>query len=133
MIGPSAIGSENGTPTSTMSAPARSSPRRRSRLRSTSGCPAVMYGISACRPSARRRAKQDVSVLDEVVTDANAIALGILRLDDRAREHPILESIGEVDQLARKEKLPLVVTDHAHNGPREHLLNRVRRVHDAEL
>src|SRR5436309_6366728 len=55
MTGPSASGSENGTPTSSRSAPARSSARRISPERSRSGSPAVVYVTSPGRCSARRR------------------------------------------------------------------------------
>src|SRR4051812_3027569 len=55
ITGPSASGSENGTPTSSTSAPARSSAFRISADRGRSGSPAVVNVISPGRPSARRR------------------------------------------------------------------------------
>ena len=50
MTGPSASGSENGTPTSMTSAPARSSAFRISAERGRSGSPAVVYVIRPVRP-----------------------------------------------------------------------------------
>src|SRR5205823_2128273 len=58
MTGPSASGSENGTPTSSTSAPARSSARRISAERGRSGSPAVVYVTSPVVRSERRRAKR---------------------------------------------------------------------------
>src|SRR5919197_1568403 len=54
MTGPSASGSENGTPTSSTSAPARSSAFRMSADRGRSGSPAVVYVTSPGRRSRRR-------------------------------------------------------------------------------
>ncbi len=47
ITGPSAIGSENGTPSSMTSAPPRASARIRSTVTSADGSPAAMYGMSA--------------------------------------------------------------------------------------
>src|SRR5690606_7663883 len=63
MVGPSAIGSENGTPSSTMSAPPSTSAFISGRVSSGAGKPAVTKGISALRPSAWRRWKT-VWILD---------------------------------------------------------------------
>src|SRR5215831_6794054 len=49
MTGPSAMGSENGTPSSIKSAPALSSAKTSSRVISMPGSPAVMYGMKAFR------------------------------------------------------------------------------------
>src|SRR3712207_1236298 len=101
MIGPSAIGSENGTPTSITSAPASSRPRSSSRLEAGSGNPAVMYVTRARRPPARSLAKRSAirsDESDEVVTDADAIPFGILRLDDRPAKTPVRCPLREVDQ-----------------------------------
>lgn len=59
MVGPSAIGSENGTPSSITSAPARTSACITGTVASNDGSPAVMKGISALRPLARSSAKQE--------------------------------------------------------------------------
>src|SRR5690606_4871554 len=56
MVGPSAIGSENGTPSSITSAPASTSARITGTSDSSDGSPAVTKGIRALRLSARRRA-----------------------------------------------------------------------------
>ena len=54
---PSALGSENGTPSSRMSAPAATMPCISAGVMSTYGKPAVTYGMSAVRPVAFRAAK----------------------------------------------------------------------------
>src|SRR5881227_4397679 len=102
MIGPSAIGSENGTPTSMTSAPARSSPDNKSRVASGDGWPAVTYGTSARRPDARSRAKCSAMRSDEVVTDTKAVPIGLIRLDDRSLERAVLSAIREVHEISRK-------------------------------
>ena len=55
--GPSAIGSENGTPSSITSAPAEVSARISGTVAASEGSPAVMYGISAARPAPRSLSK----------------------------------------------------------------------------
>src|SRR5476651_1775138 len=55
---PSASGSENGTPSSRISAPAFSRASARSTVRARLGSPAQMYGIKPLPPSVRKRAKQ---------------------------------------------------------------------------
>src|SRR6267142_2159485 len=58
ITGPSAIGSENGTPSSRMSEPASTRPRMSGTVSEGCGSPAVMYGMSALRllfPSASKR------------------------------------------------------------------------------
>src|ERR1700674_1351603 len=57
ITGPSAIGSENGTPSSITSAPAEVSARISGTVAASEGSPAVMYGISAARPAARSLSK----------------------------------------------------------------------------
>src|SRR5690606_15143304 len=52
MVGPSAIGSENGTPSSSTSAPAATSACITGTVASSNGSPAVMKGIRALRPAA---------------------------------------------------------------------------------
>src|SRR5690606_29194526 len=58
MTGPSAIGSENGTPSSITSAPAATSACMTGTVASSEGSPAVMNGTSALRPVARSFAKR---------------------------------------------------------------------------
>src|SRR2546423_14305044 len=98
MIGPSAIGSENGTPTSTTSAPALSRPDRSSSVASADGWPAVTYGTSARRPSRRSSAKRSAIRSDEVVTDTDAVPIWVFGLDDRAPERAFGCAVGEIDQ-----------------------------------
>src|SRR6185437_7021468 len=133
MTGPSAIGSENGSPSSITSAPACSSAWISSTVRSSSGYPAVMYGTSARLPATRSAAKRRAISSDEVVTDADAIALWILGLDDGAKEHALGAAVCEIDQRARMEQVALRVADHADDRAREHVGERVGRMHDAQL
>src|SRR5947199_7803968 len=88
MVGPSARGSENGTPTSTKSAPAAATSRRASRDSSGVGNPAVRYGISAARrgPAFPRMARQRAAIgcSDKVVADVDTVLGGVGDLHDRA-------------------------------------------------
>jgi hypothetical protein len=59
ITGPSAIGSEKGTPSSIRSAPARTSACITGTVAATPGSPAVMNGISARRRAARSSEKRD--------------------------------------------------------------------------
>src|SRR5262245_28524592 len=59
IVGPSAIGSLNGTPTSRISAPAPARASARSAVASRFGSPAVMKGMRTARPSARAAAKTE--------------------------------------------------------------------------
>jgi len=56
MVGPSAMGSEKGTPSSMMSAPPAAMACMRSPVRRRSGSPAVKKGTKAARRSLRQRA-----------------------------------------------------------------------------
>ena len=58
ITGPSAIGSENGTPSSRRSAPASTKRCMSGTVQPGSGSPAVMKGTSALRPAARNPAKR---------------------------------------------------------------------------
>src|SRR3954468_16164732 len=93
MTGPSAIGSENGTPTSMTSAPASSRPLSNSIVPAIEGSPAVMYGTNARRFAFRSAAKRSsmtvrlaavavVFDLEEVVANTDAIPLRAFGLDD---------------------------------------------------
>src|SRR3977135_471545 len=88
MVGPSARGSENGTPTSTKSAPAAATTRRASRDSSGVGNPAVRYGMSAARraPVSPRMARQRAAIgcSDKVIADVDAVLDGVGDLHDRA-------------------------------------------------
>src|SRR5216110_2253492 len=127
ITGPSAIGSENGTPTSMTSAPASSSACSSSNERARSGWPAVTYTINArlldARNAANRRSMADKS--DEIVADTNAVAVGILRLDDRAKEHARLVALRQVHARARVRQIPHRVADDAQQRSREHFRQRI--------
>src|SRR5204862_8223105 len=83
-VGPSASGSENGTPTSTKSAPASATRFSASSDTASVGKPAVRYGISARDvPSARHRSAMASS--DKVIADVDAVFDRIDDLDDGAR------------------------------------------------
>src|SRR4051812_27437021 len=133
ITGPSAIGSENGTPTSRTSAPAPSSPMSRSTVASRDGCPAVTYGTSARRPDARSCANRSATRSDEVVADTNTVPIGLIRLDDRSLERAVLSAVGEIDQISGKEHVAFVVAHDTHDRPREHFGDRVVGVHQSEL
>src|SRR5688500_11194541 len=134
ITGPSAIGSEKGTPTSTTSAPASSRPCSSASERSRSGCPAVTYGTSALRPVARSVSNRWLSRSGEVVADADAITIRILRLDDGAGAALARRILfGEIDQRAGIDDVAAVVADDADDRSRDHLGDRVGGVHDREL
>src|SRR5258706_15536648 len=84
-VGPSASGSENGTPTSIKSAPASATRRSASSETAGVGKPAVRYGISARDlPSSRHRAAMAFS--DKVVADVDTVFDRVSDLDDGAGE-----------------------------------------------
>src|SRR6266480_3226342 len=115
MVGPSARGSENGTPTSTKSAPAAATRRSASRDRAGVGNPAVRYGISAARPApagaplpplpplpprmARQRAA--IGCSDKVVADVDAVLGRIGDLHDGAGKVVRVVALREVDEESR--------------------------------
>src|SRR2546422_269910 len=123
MVGPSARGSENGTPTSTKSAPAAATARRASSDSSGVGNPAVRYGMSAaCRvPALPRMARQRAAIgcSDKVIADVDAVLDGVGDLHDRAGmtafgillrevgEEPVGhgDDLGIDGQLARPQRL----------------------------
>src|SRR5690349_20845527 len=117
ITGPSAIGSENGTPSSITSAPAASIAFSSSSERARSGCPAVTYTTRARRPLARSAAKRSASAverLDEIVGNANTVALGVFGLDDRATVLAIGAAVGEIHDRARHLQVAGRVADHLH-------------------
>src|SRR5690349_9762969 len=112
MVGPSASGSENGTPTSMKSAPAPATTRRASSDDAGVGKPAVRDGISAARrelppppsppaplPNTRQRAAMGCS--DKVVGDVDTVLEWVGDLHDRPREMTLCVALGEVRQEAR--------------------------------
>src|SRR3712207_4361866 len=62
MTGPSASGSENGTPSSTRSAPFSAQAAPIATVASRSGNPPIRYGMSAARPGAAAKAAPKLSV-----------------------------------------------------------------------
>src|SRR6266508_201796 len=104
IVGPSARGSEKGTPTSTRSAPAAATRRSASRDAATVGNPAVRYGISArppppLPPSPRHRVV--IGCSDKVVADLEAVLEWVRDFDDGAGEMALLVFLGEVDHRGR--------------------------------
>src|SRR6059058_1754781 len=108
MTGPSAIGSENGTPSSITSAPAAASACMMGTVSSGAGSPAAIYGISAARPAARSRAKV-VSIRFKTNSSPRRITLGAA-IELQARSlchgaHVLVAAARKIDQqgtLARQ-------------------------------
>src|SRR6266513_1713995 len=85
MVGPSASGSLNGTPTSTKSAPAAWTSWSAASDASGVGWPAVRYGMSAARrrsPARRVRQRAAIGCSDKVIADVDAVLGRIGDLDD---------------------------------------------------
>src|SRR5215216_7461840 len=74
MMGPSAIGSENGTPSSITSAPPATSACMSGTVACGDGSPAVMNGISALRPP--RRSESKVEAIRDIYSKLHARLLG---------------------------------------------------------
>src|SRR5580765_7955595 len=110
MSGPSAIGSENGTPTSTASAPARSTARSSSSVRSSDGNPAVRYGI---KPVA-------------VAREANAGPMRDAREASGARVTMRVAAGAGATSVRRAERIPVAVAT-------AHRVQLERRAHVAHL
>src|SRR4051812_36940039 len=134
MVGPSASGSLNGTPTSMMSA-SSSAMRNAARLTSTEGYPAVRYGISAVRSWARRATHAGASLdSDKVVADRETVALGIRDLDDRATVRAALVLLRQADQRPRRRHRATVrVHRDPHHGSVQLLALGIGRRHEADL
>src|SRR5215217_7867207 len=102
-----------------------------------------MYGTNARLPVAlnsanrssirARESRRRVAVSDEIVTDADAITIRILSLDDGAQEHALGVTVGEIDDRSRMDDVALLVADDSDNGTRQHILERIHRMHDAQL
>src|SRR5260370_21962195 len=122
IVGPSAKGSENGTPTSMKSAPAASRRRNASPERAGVGKPAVRYGISAARrrpagstPTPRARQRAAIGCSDKVVADRNAVLHGVGHLDDRPGVAPVGVLLREIGQEPRLLRRPLGLLHHPHH------------------
>src|SRR5512147_1133065 len=115
MTGPSAIGSENGTPSSTMSAPAATRRCRIGTVIAGDGSPAVTYGMSAVRPAARRRANvESIRLKPGAPSAPRRIAFGPAVEPEagalRDGVHVLVAATGEVDEqdgLARQRRREL--------------------------
>src|SRR5580658_4606159 len=77
ITGPSAIGSENGTPSSIRSAPPRSSAATSSGVRSGEGSPAVMYVIKAGRRSVVRSLSKSRPILVWLIELLKILAINV--------------------------------------------------------
>src|SRR2546428_12351688 len=100
IVGPSASGSEKGTPTSTKSAPAAATARIASSDLAGVGKPAVRYGMSARDlPSARHRAAMAFS--DKVIADVDAVFDRVGDLDDGPRGVAVGVFLREIDDGTR--------------------------------
>src|SRR6266849_1675461 len=98
IVGPSAKGSENGTPTSMKSAPALATDWIASSDAAKVGKPAVRYGISARDlPSARHRAAIGDAFSDKVVANVDPVFDRVGDLDDGARITPVRVLLREID------------------------------------
>src|SRR6188508_1665975 len=133
MTGPSAIGSENGTPISITSAPASATAEIISIDASGSGCPAVRYAMSALRPLRRQAAKRSASASDEIVTDSDTIPLGVSRLDDRARIAAVGRFCSEIAHVSRVCEVAQVVGHDFDEGTCKEIGGRIHSMHDGEL
>src|SRR5437660_8171074 len=101
MVGPSASGSLNGTPTSMKSAPAASARRSAARHPAGDGYPAVRYGISAARPAPPARSachRRAIGWSDKVVADLDPVLLRVGDLDDGPRIVALLIALGQVGE-----------------------------------
>src|SRR6266404_315695 len=99
MVGPSASGSLNGTPSSITSAPASARARTNLCVASSDGSPAVMYATMPSSPAARSSAKRFEIRVE--FWDALVIAVGRLK-QPLIRVHVLVAAAGEVedDQVA---------------------------------
>src|SRR2546427_6367876 len=132
MVGPSARGSENGTPTSMKSAPAFATDRIASSASSKFGKPAVKYGMSARDlPSARHRAAMAFS--DKVVADVDAVFNRVGDLDDGAREVAVGVFLREIDDGTGVQEPAVRGCDETHHRPVDVAHIGIRAVHQRDL
>src|SRR5689334_7315284 len=136
IVGPSASGSENGTPTSTKSAPAAAMARSASRDTAGVGKPAVRYGMSARDvPSARHRAAIGVAgaLSDKVVVDVDTVFDRVGDLDDGARVAAVRILLGKIDDRTRIQQRPIGCRDEAYDRAVYVCDVRVGAVHQRDL
>src|SRR6185436_5547519 len=96
MTGPSAIGSENGTPSSITSAPAVTNASRIGSVCAGVGSPTVTYGMSAVRPAARSSANAASMRFIPGVARGNRLEPKTRALGDRV--HVLVAAAREVDE-----------------------------------
>src|SRR6266576_1106036 len=114
-VGPSASGSENGTPTSIKSAPASATRRSASSETAGVGKPAVRYGISARDvPSARHREAMG-ALSDKVIADVDTVLDRVGDLDDGARVVAVGILLGKIDHGTRIQQRPIGCRDEAYD------------------
>src|SRR3989454_25900 len=132
IVGPSASGSEKGTPTSTKSAPAAATARIASSDLAGVGKPAVRYGMSARDlPSARHRAAMAFS--DKVVADVDAVFNRVGDLDDGAREVAVGVFLREIDDGTGVQEPAVRGCDETHHRPVDVAHIGIRAVHQRDL
>src|SRR2546425_11450111 len=97
MVGPSAGGSLNGTPPSTMSAPAASARRSASSEAGGVGKPAVRYGINTARPSPRTsRQRAAMGWADKIVAEVDGVFRGGGDFDNGGRGSALVITLREM-------------------------------------
>src|SRR5690606_10695803 len=126
ITGPSATGSENGTPTSMTSAPAAATPRMSSTKEPGVGYPAVRYTTRARRPSPAMAAKWLVMRSDEVVADTDSVFLGISRFHDGTHVATVRIPCGQINEFTGEQKVSVGIADNAHHWPGNLLHIRIR-------
>src|SRR6185437_4958349 len=132
MTGPSASGSENGMPTSKMSAPAAAPARSPATKSLGVGKPAVRYVISAARPSAlaiRQRSASRERESDKVVLDLDSVLERVGDFDDGPRVRALLLE-SEVREESRMQEPTIGRRHDADNGPVDGRGVRVGGVND---
>src|ERR671919_99080 len=108
MVGPSARGSLNGTPTSMISAMSASA-RSAEALASRVGYPAVRYGMRARLPVERRADQVCVSGdSDEMIANGDTIASGVGDFNDGSAIGPALVLLAEAYLSSRRRHGPSI-------------------------
>src|SRR5215469_8207945 len=135
MTGPSANGSENGRPTSMMSAPAAAVATNAATKSLGVGKPAVRYAISAARPSAfvfRQHPASWVRESDKVFLDLDAVLERVGDFDDRSRIRAVFLQ-GQVREESGVQQTTVGCRDHPDDGPVHVRRVRVGRMDDGHF
>src|SRR5229473_3532187 len=134
IVGPSARGSEKGSPTSMKSAPAAATRTSAASESAGVGNPAVRYGIRAARrtPAAPRIARQRAAIgcSDKVVGDVDAVLDRVGDLDDGARIVALGILVREIDEHPGMHQPTVGGRDDAHHRTVHVGDVGVRPVHD---